>query len=183
MRSEQSPPRRSEKVNTSQIRGRQIPWKMAVRRRLSPGDSVMQVLSAKRKPDAPGGGLSLKIRAEPWESKLVQIWPVEKPRVNWPPPQSFSDLDDGLRDLRRRFAVGVSSSDWSMRRCAVGFAGGDERTTCSSETPDEFLVSLISFLPSRLSIHGSLRSGRESSVRCIASQTGSTLRLSLIEPR
>ena len=75
------------------------------------GRLVMQVLSVKRKPDAPGGGLRLKIRAGPWESKLVQIWPVEKPRVNWPPPQSFSDLGDGLLDLRRRFAVGVSSCD------------------------------------------------------------------------
>jgi hypothetical protein len=71
------------------------------------GRLVMQVLSVKRKPDA--GSLSLKIRAGPWESKLVQVWPVEKQRVNWPPLESFSDLDDGLRDLRRRFAVGVSS--------------------------------------------------------------------------
>jgi hypothetical protein len=75
------------------------------------GRLVMQVLSVKRKSDAPRGRLSLEIRAGPWESKLVQIWPVEKQRVNWPPPHNFSDLDDGLRDLRRRFAVGVSSSD------------------------------------------------------------------------
>ncbi|MFZ0773049.1 MAG: hypothetical protein WCA49_22455 [Candidatus Sulfotelmatobacter sp.] len=73
------------------------------------GRLVMQVLSVKRKPDAPRGNLKLRIRAGPWESKLVQIWPVEKKRVNWPPAESFSDLDDGLRDLRRRFAVGVSS--------------------------------------------------------------------------
>jgi hypothetical protein len=72
---------------------------------------VMQVLSVKRKLDAPRGSLSLKIRAGPWESKLVQIWPVERQRVNWPPPQSFSDLDDGLRDLRRRFAVGIRQND------------------------------------------------------------------------
>lgn len=75
------------------------------------GRLVMQVLSVRRKPDTPRGSLSLKIRSGPWESKLVQIWPVEKPRVNWPPPRNFSDLDEGLRDLRRRFAVGVSSSD------------------------------------------------------------------------
>ena len=75
------------------------------------GRLVMQVLSVKRKPGAPRGGLSLKIRAGPWESKLVQIWPVERQRVNWPPPQSFSDLDDGLRDLRRRFAVGIRQND------------------------------------------------------------------------
>src|ERR1700733_1104635 len=75
------------------------------------GRLVMQVLSVMRKPDAPRGGLSLQMRAGPWESKLVQIWPVEKQRVNWPPSHNFSDLDDGLRDLRRRFAVGVSSTD------------------------------------------------------------------------
>jgi hypothetical protein len=75
------------------------------------GRLIMQVLSVKRKPDSSRASLSLKIRAGPWESKLVQIWPVEKQRVNWPPPHTFSDFDDELRDLRRRFAVGVSSSD------------------------------------------------------------------------
>lgn len=73
------------------------------------GRLVMQVLSVKRKPDAPQGNLRLRIRAGPWESKLAQIWPIEKKRVNWPPPECFSDLDDGLRDLRRRFAVGISA--------------------------------------------------------------------------
>jgi len=70
------------------------------------GRLVMQVLSVKRKPEVPRGSLRLRIRAGPWESKLIQIWTVEKQRVDWPPPQNFSDLDDGLRDLRRRFAVG-----------------------------------------------------------------------------
>ena len=73
------------------------------------GRLVMQVLSIKRKPDAMHGSLRLVMRSGPWESKLVQIWPLEKRRVDWPPPQSFTDLDDGLRDLRRRFAVGVAS--------------------------------------------------------------------------
>jgi len=73
------------------------------------GRLVMQVLSIERKPDAKRGSLRLQMRAGPWENKLVQVWPVERQRVNWPPPQSFSDLDDGLRDLRRRFAVCVSS--------------------------------------------------------------------------
>jgi len=72
------------------------------------GRLVMQVLSVRRKPDAPRGNLTLTIRSGPWETKLTQIWPF-KQRVTWPPPQSFSDLDDGLRDLRRRFAVGVAS--------------------------------------------------------------------------
>jgi hypothetical protein len=60
------------------------------------GRLVMQALSVKRKPYAPRGGLSLKIRAGPWESKLVQIWPVEKQRVTWPPPQNFSGLAHAL---------------------------------------------------------------------------------------
>ncbi len=68
---------------------------------------IMQVLSVKRKSDATSTSLRLQIRSGPWENKLVKIWPVEKSRVNWPPPQSFSDLDDGLRDLRGRFAVGI----------------------------------------------------------------------------
>ncbi len=73
------------------------------------GRLVMQVLSVKRRPDAMYGSLRLRIRSGPWESKLVQVWPIEKQRVDWPPPQSFSDLDDGLLNLRRRFTVGVSS--------------------------------------------------------------------------
>jgi hypothetical protein len=71
------------------------------------GKLVMQVLSIKRKPDATHGSLRLQMRSGPWDTKLVQVWPLEKQRVGWPPPESFSDLDDGLRDLRRRFAVGV----------------------------------------------------------------------------
>lgn len=70
------------------------------------GRLVLQVLSIKRKPDAMHGPLRLRMRSGPWDTKLRQVWPVEKPRVSWPPPESFSDLDDGLRDLRRRFAVG-----------------------------------------------------------------------------
>jgi len=69
----------------------------------------MQVLSIKRKPDASDGSLRLQMRSGPWDARLVKIWPVERQRVDWPPPESFSDLDDGLRDLRRRFAVGVSN--------------------------------------------------------------------------
>jgi hypothetical protein len=73
------------------------------------GRLVMQVLSVKRKPNAMHGSLRLRMRSGPWDKKLVQIWPVENQRVAWPPPESFSDLDDGLRDLRRRFAVGASA--------------------------------------------------------------------------
>lgn len=73
------------------------------------GRLVIQVLSVKRKPDAMHGNLRLRMRSGPWDKKLVQIWPVENQRVAWPPPESFSDLDDGLRDLRRRFAVGASA--------------------------------------------------------------------------
>jgi hypothetical protein len=73
------------------------------------GRLVIQILSVKRKSEAGQGNLQLSIREGPWERKLVQVWPIEKERVNWPPPESFSDLDDGLLDLRRRFAVGVTS--------------------------------------------------------------------------
>ena len=71
------------------------------------GRLVLQVLSIKRKPEAMHGSLRLRMRSGPWDAKLAPIWPVEKMRVSWPPPGSFSDLDDGLRDLRRRFAVGI----------------------------------------------------------------------------
>jgi hypothetical protein len=59
------------------------------------GRLVMQVLSIKLKPD----------------TKLVQVWPVEKQRVGWPPPESFTELNYELWDLRRRFAVGISTQE------------------------------------------------------------------------
>lgn len=73
------------------------------------GRLVMQVLSIKRKPDAMHGSLRLRMRSGPWDTKLMQVWPVETQSVGWPPPESFTDLNDELRDLRRRFAVGVST--------------------------------------------------------------------------
>jgi hypothetical protein len=74
------------------------------------GRLVLQVLSIKRRPDAMVGSLRLQIRSGPWETKLTQIYPVEKTRVHWPPHGSFSDLEDSLLDLRRRFAVGVEKT-------------------------------------------------------------------------
>jgi hypothetical protein len=71
------------------------------------GRLVIQVLSVKLRPDTPRLPLQLHMRPGPWDRRLVQIWPIEKRRVHWPPPESFSDLDDGLLNLRRRFAVGT----------------------------------------------------------------------------
>jgi hypothetical protein len=73
------------------------------------GRLVIQLLSVKCKPETGQCNLIIQMREGPWERKLVQVWPSERERVNWPPPDSFNDLDDGLRDLRRRFAVGVKS--------------------------------------------------------------------------
>ena len=73
------------------------------------GRLVIQLLSVKRKTETGRGNLIIHMRGGPWERKLVQVWPIEFERVNWPPTESFNDLDDGLRDLRRRFAVGVTS--------------------------------------------------------------------------
>lgn len=72
------------------------------------GRLIIQLLSVKRKTGADRGNLLVQMREGRWGRKLVQIWPIEKERVGWPPPESFSDLDDGLQDLRRRFAVGIS---------------------------------------------------------------------------
>ena len=73
------------------------------------GRLVIQLLSVKCKPETGQRNLIIQMREGPWERKLVQVWPIERERVNWPPSDSFNDLDDGLRDLRRRFAVGVKS--------------------------------------------------------------------------
>lgn len=72
------------------------------------GRLVIQLLSVKRKPETGQCDLRIRMRDGPWERKLMQVWPIERERVNWPPPESFNDLDDDLRDLRRRFAVGVT---------------------------------------------------------------------------
>jgi hypothetical protein len=68
------------------------------------GRLVLQVLSVKRKPEAGPGNLKIHLREGPWGTKLLQVWPIQTERVNWPPPESFSD-PDGLLDLRGRFAV------------------------------------------------------------------------------
>jgi hypothetical protein len=73
------------------------------------GRLVIQLLSVKCKPETGQRNLIIQMREGPWERRLAQVWPIERERVNWPPPDSFNDLDDGLRDLRRRFAVGVRS--------------------------------------------------------------------------
>jgi hypothetical protein len=73
------------------------------------GRLVLQVLSVKRRPDMMHGSLRLRMRSGSW-ARLAQVWPVEKTRVHWPPPESFNDHDPSLLDLRRRFAVGVEKT-------------------------------------------------------------------------
>jgi hypothetical protein len=68
------------------------------------GHLVFNVLSLKKKPKAAKEQIELRM-VEPWTRRLSQIWPIEKERVQWPPRESFRDLDDGLRDLRNRFGV------------------------------------------------------------------------------
>jgi hypothetical protein len=67
------------------------------------GRLVIQLLSVKRKPEIDQCGLRIRMQDGPWERKLAQVWPIERERVNWPPPESFNDLDDGLRDFEKAF--------------------------------------------------------------------------------
>lgn len=53
--------------------------------------------------------LIIHMREGPWEGRLLQVRPIEREQVDWPPRESFNDRDDGLQNLRRRFAVGVTS--------------------------------------------------------------------------
>ena len=68
---------------------------------------VIQVLSIKRKPESHAANIRLEVQGGSWGRKLIQIWPVAERRVSWPPTQSFGEHDNSLKELIRRFSVGI----------------------------------------------------------------------------
>ena len=68
---------------------------------------VIQVLSIKRKPKSHATNIGLETQGGSWNRKLIQVWPVTDRTLSWPPSQSFGEHDNSLKELIRRFSVGV----------------------------------------------------------------------------
>ena len=56
------------------------------------GHVVLQVLSWHPEPQHKGKTVSIKAADGPWDRLTIQIWPIEKKSVNWPPPNSLSTV-------------------------------------------------------------------------------------------
>jgi hypothetical protein len=56
------------------------------------GHVVLQVLSWHPEPQHRDKIIRIKTADGPWEQLTIQIWPIEKKSVNWPPPMSLSTV-------------------------------------------------------------------------------------------
>lgn len=72
---------------------------------------IVQMLSVHRAPGAGMGRLRVEIQGGDWSRSLVQVWPPSDRDVNWPPQLAFGEHDESLRQLIRRFVVGVRFSN------------------------------------------------------------------------
>jgi hypothetical protein len=67
---------------------------------------VAQVLTVRRKPEFKAVQAILHSKAGPWNQCLVEIWPLTKKRIHWPPSLSFSDAGTDFTQLSGRFVTG-----------------------------------------------------------------------------
>ena len=56
------------------------------------GHVVIQVLSSHPEPLHKAKIIRFRVADGPWEKLTIQIWPIEKNSVNWPPPMSLSTV-------------------------------------------------------------------------------------------
>jgi len=56
------------------------------------GHVVLQVLSWRPEPQHKDKVIRIKAANGPWEKLTIQIWPIEKKSVNWPPPMPLSTV-------------------------------------------------------------------------------------------
>jgi hypothetical protein len=56
------------------------------------GHVVLQVLSWHAEAEHKEKIIRLRSAAGPWDKLTIQIWPIEKKSVNWPPPMSLSTV-------------------------------------------------------------------------------------------
>jgi hypothetical protein len=53
---------------------------------------VLQVLSSHPEPRHKEKNIRLRAADGPWDKLAIQVWPIEKKLVNWPPPMSLSTV-------------------------------------------------------------------------------------------
>jgi hypothetical protein len=56
------------------------------------GHVVLQVLSWHPEPQEKDKIIRFRAASGPWEKLTIQVWPIEKKSVNWPPPMSLSTV-------------------------------------------------------------------------------------------
>jgi hypothetical protein len=56
------------------------------------GHVVLQVLSWHQEPFQEKQSVPFAVAAGPWDKLTIQVWPIEKKSVNWPPPSSLSTI-------------------------------------------------------------------------------------------
>jgi hypothetical protein len=67
------------------------------------GHLVLQVLTVRRSVEYEKRPVRILGRGKPWSDLLVQIWPMGKAVVEWPPPRSFSHDGHTFETLAARF--------------------------------------------------------------------------------
>ena len=56
------------------------------------GHVVLQILTSHAEPPHKGKTIRFGVYDGPWDKLTIQIWPIEKKSVNWPPPMSLSTV-------------------------------------------------------------------------------------------
>jgi hypothetical protein len=56
------------------------------------GHVVLQVLSWHPEPQHTDKTIRLRAANGPWDKLTIQVWPIQKKLVNWPPPMSLSTI-------------------------------------------------------------------------------------------
>jgi hypothetical protein len=57
------------------------------------GHVVLQVLSWHPEPQHKDKAIRLRAANGPWDKLTIQVWPIQKKLVNWPPPMSLSTIN------------------------------------------------------------------------------------------
>lgn len=70
------------------------------------GHLVLQSLMARRNPKFNNTRITrIQMAANPVGPRLIQIWPIKRDRLEWPPTASFSDSGQTLDSLAERFTL------------------------------------------------------------------------------
>jgi hypothetical protein len=76
------------------------------------GHFVAQIVTDHVQPEYSNLNPGFASRAGPWNTKLIQIWPIEKEWVTWPPNASFTNGGpEGIGYLLQRWRMGKRISE------------------------------------------------------------------------